>query len=387
MPRRGGGESGQAMAEFAMVLPMLALLTFGTIEVAIWLQQQSSLNAAAFLASRSAAVVGGEAAKTRGALADYAAASPGWLGRAIDGMRVERGTAGVKLDASADRFTGMISALTGGDVNGFDRLGAAATLPLEYDPKRFANAKTGPKSRFLFDYRVEKTEKALASTAVSGAKTVITNVQNDVRWVVDTIKKYIAAQPKPTPGGGGTGGGTGKKPAPPGGGTKKPGGGAVITPPGGGAVVTPALPEPPAIGAILALKPSGEAYATRGAVMSNPHDHGKKNSGSLTSLTYLSPGFEAKDIGAATDTKWNAQHVIKGLEDQEKNVGEKGAANLNDTCVALNRYLQVARKTPQLAPTVASFEKRASAWAKALTKGVDTEYKGREKAERALFGR
>ncbi len=378
-------QDGQAMAEFAMVLPMLALLTFGTIEVALWLQQQSSLNAAAFLASRSAAVVGGDTAKTRGALADYAAASPGWLGRAIDGMKVERGTAGVKLDASADRFTGMINALTSGDVNGFDRLGAAATLPLEYDPKRFENAKTGPKSRFLFDYRVEKTEKALASAAVSGAKTVITTVQTEVKQVIDTIKKYIAAQPKPTPGGGGTGGGTGKKPTPPGGGPKKPGGGG--TSPGGGAVITPALPAPPNIGAILALKPSGEAYATRGAVMSNPHDHGKKNSGSVTSLTYLSPAFEAKDIGSPTATTWNAAHVIKGLEEQEKNVGEKGTANLNDTCVALNKYLQVARKTPQLAPAVAAFEKRASAWAKALTKGVDTEYKGREKAERALFVR
>ena len=385
MRRLSRGQGGQAMAEFALVLPMLALLTFGTIEVALWLQQQSSLNAAAFLASRSAAVSGGETAKTKAALAEYGAASPAWLGRAIDGMKVERGTASVKLDASADRFTGMISALTGGDVNGFDRLGAAAAIPLEYDAKKFENAKTGPKSRFLFDYRVEKTEKALASAAVSGARTAIKAVQDDVKWVVDAIKKYVAAKPKPAPKpGGGTGGGTGPKPKPPGGGgtgPKPPGGGSVVTPP------KPVLSPPPAVGAIMALKPQGEAFSTRGAVMSNPKDHGSSNSGSLHSLAYLSPKFEAMDIGQATDKKWNTLHVLKGLEEQEKNVGEKGTANLHDTCAALHKYLQVARKTPQLAPTVAAFEKRTAAWAKALTKGVATEYKARERADRALFAR
>lgn len=380
-------ESGQAMAEFAMVLPMLALLTFGTLEVALWLQQQSSLNAAAFLASRSAAVSGGETAKTKAALADYAAGSPAWLGRAIEQMKIERGTATVKMDASADRFTGMINALTSGDVNGFDRLAAGASIPLEYDAKKFNDAKTGPKSRFLFDYRVEKTEQALAAKAVAGARTAIKAVQDDVKWVVDVIKKHIAAQPKPTPGGGTggkPGGGTGGKP---GGGTG--GGSTKPKPPGGPGVVTPGtqLQPPPAIGALLALKPEGEAYSIRGAVMSNPKDHGSANSGSLHSLAYLGPKFEATAIGSPTDKKWNTQNILKGLEDQEKNVGEKGTANLADTCVALNKYLQVARKTPQLAPSVAAFEKRASAWAKSLTKGIETEYKARDKADKALFVR
>lgn len=379
------GQSGQAMAEFAMVLPMLALLTFGTIEVAIWLQQQSSLNAAAFLASRSAAVSGGEVGKTKAALADYAQGSPVWLGNAIAGMKVERGTATVKLDASADRFTGMISALTGGDVNGFDKLVAGASIPLEYDAKKFNDAKTGPKSRFLFDYRVENTEKALAAKAVAGARVAIKAVQDEVKGLMAAIQKAIAAQPpapKPGGSGGGTGGGTPKKPTPGGGGTKpapKPGGPGVVTP--------PAIPKPPAVNAIMALKPEGEAYSIRGAVMSNPKDHGSANSGSLHSLAYLGPKFEATVIGTPTDTKWNTQNILKGLEEQEKNIGEKGTANLNDTCVALQKYLQVAKKTPTLAVPVAAFEKRAAAWTKALTKGIDTEYKAREKADRALFGR
>lgn len=377
-------EDGQAMAEFAMVLPMLALLTFGTLEVAIWLQQQSSLNAVAFMASRSASVVGGETAKTKGALADYASGSPAWLGRAIEGMKVERGTAGVKLDASADRFTGMISALTGGDVQGFDRLGAAARMPLEYDPKRFANAKTGPKSRFLYDYRVEKTETALASRAVGGARAAIKAVKDDVKWALDQIKKWADAQPTtvtPAPGPRPTAkpGGGGQKPNPPG-----PGGPGVTNPQAG---LIAELKKVPNIPAIHALSPEGEAYMIRGAVMSNPKEHGSVASGSVHSLAYLSPKFEAADIGKASDKRWKTSHVIEGLQKSADNIGSD-KAGLEQSCATLRKYLDVAHKIPGTPQTVAkAFEKRAATWAKALSKGVEADYKARYQAETVLFVR
>lgn len=373
------------MAEFALVLPMLALLTFGTIEVAIWLQQQSSLNAVAFMASRSASVVGGETAKTKGALADYASGSPAWLARSIESMKVERGTAGVKLDASADRFTGMISALTGGDVQGFDRLGASAAMPLEYDPKKFDNAKTGPKSRFLYDYRVEKTESALASRAVGGARTAIKAVKDDVKWALDQLKKWADAQPTtvtPAPGGG-----TGPKPKPPGGGGTKPPGpsGPGVTNPQAGLIAE--LKKAPNIPAIQALSPEGEAYMIRGAVMSNPKEHGSVASGSVHSLRYLSPQFEAMDIGQASDKRWKTSHVLEGLQKSADNLGSD-KAGLEQSCVALRKYLDVAHKIPGTPATVAkAFEKRAAVWAKALTKGVETDYKARYQAEQVLFVR
>jgi hypothetical protein len=194
-------EDGQALAEFALVLPMLALLTFGTIEVAIWLQQQSSINAAAFMASRASSVLGGELNKTRTALTDYIDVSPPWLGRAVASMKKSGGSNRIELEARADRFTGLISALTGGEVSGFDTLAAGAALPMEYDPRAHGQAKTGPKSRFLIDYRVPATEKALAPAAVANAGKAVDAVKKanpeldpkDVRRVVRELGTVVSA--------------------------------------------------------------------------------------------------------------------------------------------------------------------------------------------------
>lgn len=51
-------ESGQSLVEFAIVLPILLLLTFGTIQLGIFLQRQITLTGASFLAARAATVGG-----------------------------------------------------------------------------------------------------------------------------------------------------------------------------------------------------------------------------------------------------------------------------------------------------------------------------------------
>ncbi|MNX95093.1 TadE-like protein [compost metagenome] len=51
-------ESGQSLVEFAIVLPILLVLTFGTIQLGIFLQRQITLTGASFLAARAATVGG-----------------------------------------------------------------------------------------------------------------------------------------------------------------------------------------------------------------------------------------------------------------------------------------------------------------------------------------
>jgi Flp pilus assembly protein TadG len=361
-------EDGQALAEFALVLPMLALLTFGTIEVALWLQQQSSLNAAAFLASRSAAVLGGDGARTRQAMQGYVDASPPWLGRAVASMKLAKGQAAVTLEASTDRFTGLISGLSGGQARGFDALAAVAVTPLEYEPARHGNAQTGPKSRFLFDYRVEATEKALAPAAVANAGKAIEAVKRAVR---ESIPVVSVEPPKPPAPGGGA-----KPPGP-----KPPGGGK---PPanGGGAGTVPPI-EVPNLKPIEALRPDGEAFQLRGAVPGNPHDHGKANTGSYSSLFYLGPRFEAEGDRRAP---WTSKVVAEGLKAQERNVAD-GGAGLAQTCEQVAKFVKVAEKHPVYGPYVRGFERKVKPWTQGLTKGLDTEARARDARERALFPR
>lgn len=346
-------EDGQALAEFALVLPMLALLTFGTIEVAIWLQQQSSINAAAFMASRASSVLGGELNKTRAALGDYVEASPPWLARAVAGMKKTGGNHRIELEARADRFTGLISALTGGNVKGFDTLAAGAALPLEYDPRSHGQAKTGPKSRFLIDYRVPATEKALAPAAVANAGKAVDAVKKAVRDALPVVQ--IEPSPKPPAGGG---------PKPPGGGT-----------------TAPPL-QLPNIKPLEALKIDGEAFQTRGAVPGNPKDHGKSEAG-FSSLFYLGHRFESQGERKAP---WTSKTIAQGLKDQEANVSD-GGAGLAQTCEQVARFIKVAEKHPVYGPYVKGFDRKVRPWTQALTKGLDAEAKARETRERALFSR
>ncbi|MEB3328113.1 MAG: TadE family protein [Candidatus Sericytochromatia bacterium] len=368
-------DDGQALAEFALVLPMLALLTFGTIEVTLWLQQQSSLNAAAFLASRSAAVLGADSARTRQAMQGYVEASPPWLGRAVAAMKLTRGQASVTLEATTDRFTGLISGLSGGQARGFDTLAAKAVTPLEYEPARHGNAQTGPKSRFLFDYRVEATEKALAPAAVANAGKAIEAVKRAVREAVPVVS---VEPPKPAasaaPRGGGKPSGTGRPPR--GGGSGKP------QPNAGGAGTVPPL-EVPNLKPIEALRPDGEAFQLRGAVPGNPHDHGKANTGSYSSLFYLGHRFEADGERRAP---WTSKVVAEGLKAQERNVAD-GGAGLVQTCEQVARFVKVAEKHPVYGPYVRGFERKVKPWTQGLTRGLDAEARAREARERALFPR
>jgi hypothetical protein len=289
-------------------------------------------------------------------LRDYVEASPPWLARAVAGMKKSGNNPRIQLEARADRFTGLISALTGGSVKGFDTLAAAATLPLEYDPQPHGRAKTGPKSRFLVDYRVPATEKALAPAAVANAGKAIDAIKKAVREAVPLIP------PSATPPAG---------EAPP----KPPG----ASPPGAG---TPPSIQLPNIKALEALKADGEAFQTRGSVPGNPKDHGKSTSG-FSSLFYLGHQFESQGHRKAP---WTSKTVAQGLRDQESNVSDSGAG-LEKTCENVARFIKAAEKHPVYGPYVKGFDRKVRPWTRALTKGLDAEAKAREARERALFSR
>lgn len=54
------GEEGQSLVEFAILLPILVLLSFGTLDLSIFLYRQITLTGAGFLAARAATVGGVE---------------------------------------------------------------------------------------------------------------------------------------------------------------------------------------------------------------------------------------------------------------------------------------------------------------------------------------
>lgn len=382
---------GQAMAEFALVLPMLALVTFGTIEVTLWLQQQSALNAAAFMAARSASVLGGDLAKTRQALQGYADASPPWLGQAVTSMKPRAGvrgkeTAGFDLTAGADRFTGLISALTGGDVKGFDTLSAGATLPMEYTPKRHKGNLTGEKARFMFEYRVVATEQAVKPGSVAKVKTAIA----DVKAQADKFIKIITAitppvvVPSTPPSTGGSpkpGPKPGPKPAPKP--VPKP-----PAPPGGTAADLAKLKQ--AIPALNALKADGEMFNAEGAVVENPNDHGRPNAGKIPSLQYLSPKMEQTALAEMKRGRvaFCAEGHVAALDNARSDLNDPKKLNLEKTCDQLRNLIDLAKKSqfPVAKGAAVAFEQNAGRIVGALEQSFKTDYDKSVGREAKLFG-
>lgn len=378
-------EDGQAMAEFALVLPMLAMLTFGTIEVTMWLQQQSALNAAAFMAARSASVLGGDMTKTKAALGPYADASPRWLGEAVAGMKARggaRGTesAGVDMVAGADRFSGLIAGLTGGEVKAFDTLSAGASLPMEYVPKRHKGNLTGQKPRSMISYRVEETEQKIAPKAIGDVRDTVKQVRTAFEEAARKIQALLpkdvpvvtpssAPKPKPLPSGA-------PKPAP------KPAPSA-----GPSAALIAALKKVPAVNA---LNPQGVMFETTGSVIENP----KKEVGTsvTSSLFYVSPAFEGKAAARQKSGQipFCAASQVEALAKAEKDIGSKDPSSqtLSKVCQEMRVYLDVAKKAvviPGVPPIAKGFEDAADKAITKLGQKFDNDYKLANQRERNLF--
>lgn len=308
------GEGGQAIAEFGLVLPMLALLTFGTIEVAIYLQQQAALNGVAFVAARAASVTGGEGRYGKDAANEVAkAAGMPWLERAAASTRMEAGAGATRaqLKAKVDRFSGIISALSGGKAKGFDELGAMSTLPLEWEAKRHRQTNATGKPRTM--YRVNYAGKLPMPDPLAKAKALVQKVRDAAAKIPLEIV-VPAPTPKPTP-----------KPTPrP---TPKPG---ASTEPGGPSIITPGKPTPapkptappqprrfvvPGARELRAF-PFGngaEPFSDRYAVVANPRARNDAGDGGQgTSSQYLSSRYE-DGPPVSGEFPWKLSTLMEGL--------------------------------------------------------------------------
>jgi hypothetical protein len=356
-------EKGQGMAEFALVLPLLALLTFGTIEVAIYLQQQSTLNAAAFLAARSASVLGNQLAPTKQSVEKFAQeAGAGWLHSAVSGMKNEnsKDRSRFTLEAKTDRFSGLIDALTNGQAKGFDRLGAQATLPLEYDHKKFKQSSPTSVAKTMYMISYDSQNWAPNPNPVALAPKNVSLVQAQLRPLLNALTLKFTApatpvKPAPTPSGapapkphpnphpkkdggfdrsgdfnGGTesnaeaAGAPAPKPKPP---APKPPG--PHPPPGPTQSVTTQFKiQIPGLDVICNFQVGEfEPFRTTGAIVPNPHhrrDQG--DGGQFTSSEYLAPQYEAHGSDNQTAIARGAFRIQNMLIELEKYESELGGA-------------------------------------------------------------
>ncbi|HEY9723749.1 MAG TPA: TadE/TadG family type IV pilus assembly protein [Oscillatoriaceae cyanobacterium] len=151
--RTNQDELGQALVEFALVLPALALLTFGTLEVTLLIQQQSSLNAAAFMGARELSVLGNHESTTSGSIRQFVR-NDGWLQHAQvqSNARGERSTFQASL--RTDGLVGLMTIFTNHS-SPLHVLRASASMPLEYDAKKIKSSygpTVKPKTFWLLDY-------------------------------------------------------------------------------------------------------------------------------------------------------------------------------------------------------------------------------------------
>ena len=153
---------GQAMVEFAMVLPLLILITFGTIEVGLMVQRRLVLTGTAFVAARVAAVHGQTAtAGIRKVVETYAVDSGAeWVAHSASRAKVSStGTHAIRVSLP-QRDSGLTGLLVGAMVTSggpAPRLGewqAVASVRREFVPGRLGRGAAQTPTDLQVDYRV-----------------------------------------------------------------------------------------------------------------------------------------------------------------------------------------------------------------------------------------
>lgn len=388
------GESGQAIAEFGLVLPMLALLTFGTIEVAIYLQQQAAMNGVAFVAARAASVTGGEGRFGKEAANEVAkAAGMPWLEQAAAGTRLEAGGGATRarVQAKVDRFSGIISALSGNGraKGGFDELAAVSTLPLEWEAKKHRQTSATGKPRTM--YRVSYDGKLPMPDALSKAKALVDKVRAAAAKIPLEIvvpppsPKPSPPAPKPTP-----------KPS------SGPGGPVIVTP----KPTAPPKPTPPpqprriAVPGAAELRafPFGngaEPFSDRYAVVANPRKRNDAGDGGQgTSSEYLMPRYEDMPIKAG-EFPWKLSTLMEGLTAYGELLGGKTGSepSLGEACRKLGPWPPTATRTlinsnPASAAVLRVIDagkKAIGAQGTTIATSMEKAYQNLDKQERNLF--
>lgn len=396
-PTRGFGlenrDDGQAMVEFALILPLLALLTFGTLEVALYIQEQSAIDGASFFAARAASVLGDDKTGTNESLRSYTEATGiSWLQSASvsDGSSKSKGTAAYTVQAGADRLAGMISGLSGGQVTGFDVVASGSVMPLDYDAKGFYRASQAAtyKQNTLSMLEYPSFEKP-ASFSPTGAFNSVHAALKCIDDVIGAIQK--AQQPKPAPK---------PNPAPGGGGTKpqpKP-----QPQPQPGVVPAPAPVLPPGFNQAFTLIDGGrEPFTLRKAVAANPRRQNDKDTNrpdrpdgatQIFQKDYAAPDYEDKDWNNPQKLADRVGFKMHNLRDELKTYegvlnGDpkvlQGKASVKEVCTQVGRLAKPLQTNPLVKGALSNVDK----WAKPLYNKMDTTYKQYDKQERGLFKR
>ncbi|GEM_PF-2167455 len=214
LSRAAKAQEGQATVEFILVLPILLLLTFGTIELGIFLQRQLVMGGAGFIAARAAAVSGPETdGAVRESLRTFAEEShAGWLGKLVAG---ESGS--VKATKNPDQrwvkvtmqkqesWTGLVagaSELMGGKLDPEVKLAAAAVLNQEYVPGEGARSIARSHTHNLIDYRakmgnLDTMAEPLAKLApVLGRLPGVGNRAASLALGIDPSRQAVAENPR-----------------------------------------------------------------------------------------------------------------------------------------------------------------------------------------------
>jgi hypothetical protein len=157
-------QRGQAMVEFSMLLPLLLLLSFGTLEVGLYLQRRLVAGGATFVAARAAAVQGPRASGTTTRILTTYSQDSGsrWVAELAstakvgkEGPRLIRIGVAKEGDAWTGALTGSVE-LLGGHLDPQAKWRSEYPISAEYVPGGAAGQSYGTKPTDIFiDYRAK----------------------------------------------------------------------------------------------------------------------------------------------------------------------------------------------------------------------------------------
>lgn len=156
------------MAEFAIILPMLLLLTFGTIELGIYLQRQLVLTGAGFLAARAATVGGKDGNNPSLAAQEVIRAysqdsQQPWVGTVVSGsegsMEVKTEAnerlVRVKVTKKEQSLSDLLAAFGGAARPGMGQLGASIAVNREFVQGRGSKSAAQYPANSIVNYPLE----------------------------------------------------------------------------------------------------------------------------------------------------------------------------------------------------------------------------------------
>lgn len=137
-------EDGQAMLEFALVLPLLLLFTIGTIFITLSFMHKSRMNALAFTSARAASVRPADFDSNQFVIDKYEERSgQRWLSEVrAEKLPVQNDEVGVKMSKPGERLDILVNLVSGSSNKQVRNLVVQMRLPQEYPDSSPARTQT-----------------------------------------------------------------------------------------------------------------------------------------------------------------------------------------------------------------------------------------------------